>query len=975
MSEQDEGYIQQGRPPDYRVSTSLRFILFFLTLFLKPMGTVQAQIPYFRPHDFGQESDKGLALVAQDADGFIWLGSDDGLFRYDGLDYNRYGSSDSMTDMRVTALHCDHQNHLWVGFESGEIWFLDGQDQLVKWQPEEGLPKMRITGLLTDNQDRLWFCTYGEGLYVYDQDRLFNINKADGLADNQIYSMAMDSFGDIWLATDNGVSVCSFEDRTKSIRNLNLQDGLLDEIVYAFAADKSGMWIGFHRNGFCHYDVRMDSVDFSSSSWDYGSVTSLAVTVDQQIWVGTESSGVLHYDLLEYGRQLEFANREPLFKSMSCEQIFSDKEGNVWLIVDGNELYSGSPSLQVLSHDLGDVQAVLQDGKGHIWLGLQSGLHELVDGNIIPSRWRENIISLYEDSQGKLWIGTFGDGVICWDPASNRSRRLSEANGMANGSVLSIDGYKNKLWLATLGGVVEISNTEKALDLDRIPFRNLSEDPALSGKFFYKVFVDFDGVLWFATDGHGVIKYQADVAVNLLEADLLPVKTAYTISQDDFGNIWVGTSNDGVYIYHDSTYQHIGIEEGLRQESITSLSTDQAGEVLLIHQKGIDIYNPETETIRYLDQLAGLEALNPTLNSIAKGSNNSIWIGGQNKLIHYIANLKISQHYPNLVFKQIRMFDPSFDYRITNNFSYRNNFIEFDFIGLWYHNPADVKYQYQLEGYDLDWKVSSDRRVSYSQLAPGTYKFQVRSLLHEQVILPSQIEYAFHIKRPFWQRFWFIALMTIIIVTGIYLYQKYRERRINRNATIERERIESQYEVLKAQINPHFLFNSFNTLANIIEEDADLAIEYIEKLSDYYRSIIQFRNQKIISLEEEMVLIDDFIYLLKKRFGNNLMLIKEVDLAGRYIPPLTLQMLVENAVKHNVISAQKPLKIVISSENDDYLAVRNNLQPKKTKEPSTNFGLQNIKSRVEMLSKKKVIISTGPKEFEVFIPLINTDRL
>ncbi|NND31054.1 MAG: histidine kinase, partial [Saprospiraceae bacterium] len=131
-----------------------------------------------------------------------------------------------------------------------------------------------------------------------------------------------------------------------------------------------------------------------------------------------------------------------------------------------------------------------------------------------------------------------------------------------------------------------------------------------------------------------------------------------------------------------------------------------------------------------------------------------------------------------------------------------------------------------------------------------------------------------------------------------------------------------------------------------------------------------FRNQKLISLDEELVLINDFIYLLKKRFGDNLTLDKEISNRDLFIPPLTLQMLVENAVKHNIISARKPLKISIKSQNDDYIVVSNNLQAKKTQEPSTKFGLQNIKSRVELLSNRKVIINRHSEYFEVRIPLI-----
>jgi len=159
-----------------------------------------------------------------------------------------------------------------------------------------------------------------------------------------------------------------------------------------------------------------------------------------------------------------------------------------------------------------------------------------------------------------------------------------------------------------------------------------------------------------------------------------------------------------------------------------------------------------------------------------------------------------------------------------------------------------------------------------------------------------------------------------------------------------------------------------------VEEDTGLAVEYIEKLSDYYRSIIQFRDQKMIPLTDELVLIDDFAYLLRRRFGKNLTIVKEIDDTDFDIPPLTLQMLVENAVKHNIISRQKPLTIEIRLHNDDYLVVRNNLQPMKTKEPSTRFGLQNIKTRFELLTKRKVLIDTEDGYFSVSIPLIKPNK-
>lgn len=185
--------------------------------------------------------------------------------------------------------------------------------------------------------------------------------------------------------------------------------------------------------------------------------------------------------------------------------------------------------------------------------------------------------------------------------------------------------------------------------------------------------------------------------------------------------------------------------------------------------------------------------------------------------------------------------------------------------------------------------------------------------------------------------------------------------------------IESQLSALKAQINPHFLFNSFNTLITIIDENAmkpEVAIEYVEKLSDFYRSILQYREQETISLEEEWELVQNYVYLLEKRYGNNIRMHFDVPPKDTYILPMTLQILVENAVKHNVISEKYPLDLFISIDDDQYISVTNSMQPKSRPEPSTQFGLHSIIRRYQLMTDQKVIVENDNTTFKVRIPFI-----
>lgn len=178
---------------------------------------------------------------------------------------------------------------------------------------------------------------------------------------------------------------------------------------------------------------------------------------------------------------------------------------------------------------------------------------------------------------------------------------------------------------------------------------------------------------------------------------------------------------------------------------------------------------------------------------------------------------------------------------------------------------------------------------------------------------------------------------------------------------------------MKTQINPHFLFNSFNTLLAIIEEDQNLAMEYVENLSDFYRTTLKYREIDLISLADEIELTKSFIFLLTQRHGKNLRVsinISDED-RNQLIPPLTLQLLIENSVKHNVVSREDPLCVDIFMNEKRQLVVRNNLQRRPESVVSTQIGLKNISSRFEILGGKSAEIVITEKYFVVSLDLFN----
>jgi len=188
----------------------------------------------------------------------------------------------------------------------------------------------------------------------------------------------------------------------------------------------------------------------------------------------------------------------------------------------------------------------------------------------------------------------------------------------------------------------------------------------------------------------------------------------------------------------------------------------------------------------------------------------------------------------------------------------------------------------------------------------------------------------------------------------------------------KKENAEYRFETLRTQVNPHFLFNSLNTLSSLVYEDQGKAADFIRDLSDVYRYVLENRNRETISLTEEIRFIRSFVFLYQLRFDNKLDVQINIDerFMNRLIAPMTLQLLVENAVKHNVVSVKKPLDINISTDEDGYITVKNHLQKKTTGVASAEIGLKNISSRYGYLSSRPVEVIETDSEFIVKVPLI-----
>lgn len=220
-------------------------------------------------------------------------------------------------------------------------------------------------------------------------------------------------------------------------------------------------------------------------------------------------------------------------------------------------------------------------------------------------------------------------------------------------------------------------------------------------------------------------------------------------------------------------------------------------------------------------------------------------------------------------------------------------------------------------------------------------------------------------KMPMWAALIFMALFT----TWSWL-NEWRKSALEAEK-LKSEKLAAQYQGLKNQLNPHFLFNSLNALSNLVYEDADRSAAFIQKLSKIYRYVLEVQNEELVTLQRELEFARNYLDLQKIRFEESLQFSIEIhDETSNWLPPLSLQLLLENAIKHNVASKANPLKIVILQKENE-LWISNNFHPKKSQdESSTGIGLKNIEQRYEVLSDRSIQVKTNEKQFLVILPLL-----
>ncbi len=916
------------------------------------MQPLLAQFPFMRSLEVrpGQQR-PAINCLVQDSLGLLWAGSDMGLYRTDGEFVDVVLRTEGVA---VTALHPVGRTVLAALANGVILRCTSTRCDTVLFDPV--LSEFPVRAMVPHTDGRICLATYGAGVWIVQPGGVNRITTAEGLPDDHVNGMALLTGDRLVVATDQGLAICS---AGKVSEVFDEARGAPDNLVLSVAVAEDGAVVaGTDRRGVFTWKPDQDKVTELDTAWAYGPVSSVACK-DKLIWVGTAGHGTVLFDLKTHNTRY----REPLIdgQKASTTSLFVDHDGAAWWCDGSERIHRADPAiLFVPEHegvDLRTITAICADPLGRIWFATSEGLfhhaaafsEELRLTRVpIEVDVRAPIVSLAAAADGTVWAATFGNGVFAVDP-SGKVNKYTTSDGLSNDNVLAVRTNGSAVWFATLRGATkwtvrgfEPVASEAGFTFDVWP---LSENDAL-----------------LATDGQGVLHTgtRAEVSAG--------PRTFYSLV--GFGNntVWAAGPGTGLCKVIPDEPSCIGADRAPFDGDLYALGT-ALGRIIAFGSTGTVSMDPVTGVWTDLASRFGLQDAQAQLNAITLGSDGSIWYGCDKGLVR----IKAEEHhlYPQVavIITDVLVEGEPTSAQGTINTTHDHNDLLVRFTALHYSDPGAVRFEYRVN--DGPIQRTRDREVALSGLLPGTHRLRIRAFAGGQPHGDVWHVLTILVAPPWWKSPWVIGGAVFVLVGVFFLVLRSRERRIRYRDRMEQEKVRFQLEALQSQVDPHFLFNSFNTLVDLIETDAGKAVEHVDELSTFFRNILLVRDKDLITLGEEFGLLHTYFGLEQRRFGKAIELHIEVadDKMNARIVPLTLQLLVENALKHNVGLVDEPLSIGIDLEGDT-LVVHNPIRLRTTPPRSTGFGLDSIVKRYASLTTRTIRIDRSDGRFAVYIPLL-----
>ena len=837
------------------------FFIWFLTLILI-MHEVSGRDNSIKfKHIYEGLSQSTVLSIMQDRKGFIWIGANNGLNRYDGAEFTIYESSiNDLTTLsdsyRIDALLEDDTGNIWVGTSNGLNRYLRDYDAFTRYLNDSSKPGTIsdnfIEAIGHDNWGNLWVGT-ANGLNRYHQDAdTFSVYKTDrGLLSNYIETIMVDSKGILWVETQGGHlhyydkindRFIPHDEFNKQIATKNVQ------VVYAMAEDTRGyLWLGTSEQGILLLKEGEKMIQYTHDEANPGSIAHdaiLSIFCDRSgnMWVGTQNYGLdlFNQEDKTFSHFVYDANNPYSLSSNSVHSIFEDKDGRLWfgtfhtglnvidLYMEKFSSYRHIPTLQnSLSNNV--VTSFLEDKNNNLWIGTDGGGLNYYDRRYNrfthfrqgPGKLKSNaVLSLCYDNNANIWIGTWEGGINIYNQQTNSFSYLNRENcGLNSNHVFSLLHTKDgKIYAATFNGGLGI------YDIARRKFTSYPGNDADSTGFtslnLSCLYQDRKGEIWIGTfsDGLYLLRYDNDQKVSFThftsENSGLSDNIINTIYEDLKGNFWIGTFNGGLNLMDRKPGEcRVYLKEnGLPSNTVMSMLEDDEGNLWIGTASGFCKFNPRENSFRIYHINDGLQGKEFSRSAAYKTRKGEFLFGGTqgfnlfnpDKALDnpfapdvYITGFRINNR-PVYVGQKNSPLKHHISETSELVLSYKQSFISFDYIGLNYSHGDRNKYAYILEGLEDEWNnIGNYRTATYTNLSPGEYIFRVKAANNDNRWNKEGASIKITITPPFWATWWFRIIVIITIISGAYFWYRQRMNRIKKQNRLLETKVQERTEELQ----------------------------------------------------------------------------------------------------------------------------------------------------------------------------------
>jgi ligand-binding sensor domain-containing protein len=875
--------------------------------------------------------------LLQDSRGYLWMGTrGGGLSRFDGMNFKTYTLNDGLINNYVFCIKEDEEHILWIGTNSG-ISRYNGIE-FKNYQPASDSTQVWIQDIAIDKKGRKWLAT-NSGVMFLDKQQVFT-NVTDLLKEKRtvVNAIHVDEDGNIWYGDGDGLYKITETNGSFFSEYYGKEKGFRTNSITSIKADKNGtLWIGTYGDGVYHYsNKKFQRIDPHAELYKQ-TVLDIYFDNHDNVWLATLSSGMVQYSLA--AKTFNWLTETEGLSNNHVQSILQDKSGNYWFGTSGGGVcnYFGKQFTQYdKSSGLGGnfIYSIFRDSKQRLWIGTSDKGLSVFDSarffnyNGVNGFANLKVKAINEDNRGILYIGTDGDGVFTFDGIE-----FKPFEGLTKRYIRAIVKDKSgNLYIATAGtGLYKVSFEEEVPRL-----QNFTTNNGLMHNRLTCLHYDKQERLWYGTENNGIGLFINDVVQKniLSKKEGLPSNTIRCLTEDESGYLWIGTGGSGIAavpLYQgDMKIRTIDHTNGLTSSNIYLMTVDQNNNLFVGTETGLDyIYLDKLRKpleIKHYSKGEGFTGIETCQNSVFNDADGTIWFGTINGLSKYNpANLVKNENEPVTSLTDVKLFYESLSNTTYKKFvsdwgvisyldlPYYDNHLSFEFFAINFSNPDAVKYKWKLEGFDKEWSpASKNHSILYSNLSAGDYVFMVKACNEDGVWNKEPVTLKFHISSPIWLRWWFIALIILLSMTVVFFIFRWREKRFiakaaeqQRKLQLEKDVVELEQKALRLQMNPHFIFNALNSIQSQIGTDNEqTARYYLAKFSRLMRQILDNSRNTLISLEEEVNTLENYLLIEKfcngDRFDYRITVASQMEQDYVKVPPMLLQPFVENAIKHGL---------------------------------------------------------------------------